>query len=121
MGVSWTSKRTTLSCRSYVTFSEVCKDNTELQDILGFQVQNLPIMYLGLPITGKKKPITNAGSSFDPMKMDWEMLIIWGRIQMVNCIIAGKCKYWAHGTSFPISIVKKVKMLAYQFIWDGRN
>lgn len=43
------------SDKSSSTISKICKSNPELKDILGFPNKDLPITYLGLLITGKKK------------------------------------------------------------------
>lgn len=34
-------------------------------------------------------------------------------------IIAGKFSYWTYGSALPISVIKKVNKLTYQFIWNG--
>lgn len=40
--------------KSSVTFSKVYEDKLELQNMLGFQVKTLPIMYLGPNLEEKK-------------------------------------------------------------------
>lgn len=69
-----------------VIFSKVCEDNTELQSILGFHAQKLPITYLGLSIMGKKKTHNQCWNlKAYPThweianKMEWRMFIIWGK------------------------------------------
>lgn len=44
-----------------------------------------------------------------------------GRIQLLHWIIVSKYTYWAQGIPLPASIIKKIKKLTYQFIWDGRK
>lgn len=48
-------------------------------------------------------------------------LFYGSRIQLVNRIADGKCTYWTKGIATLDSVVKKVRELAYKFIWDGRK
>lgn len=111
--------------KSFITFSKFCEGNWELQSILGFQTKALPIMYLGVPITGKKK-IHNQWEliqSIEKLLVKWsgKFFSFRGRIQFITWIVTGKYTYWAQVTSFPSSIVDKIRKPSHQFIWDGRK
>lgn len=103
-----------------LVFSKICLEDPSLQSILGYTMSNLPITYLRLPIIGKKKTHCHCWKLIQPIE---NMLSHWsgkclsygGGIQLVNWIIAGKY------TNGPRSIHKRVKKLAYLFIWDGRR
>ena len=112
--------------KSSSTFSKVCAENQSLHNILGYTVKSLPITYLGLPITGKKKSFGQCWKliqSIEALLARWsgKCLSYGGRIQLVNWIIARKYTYWAQGMAIPDSVAKKVRRLAYRFIWDGRK
>lgn len=110
------------------TFSKVCEESPELQDILGFQSKNLHITYLGIPITRKKKSFnqcwkmeTNPSFRKTPSYVEWKCLSYGGSIQLVNWIIADKYSCSAQGLPLSGSITNKMRKLAYRFIWDGRK
>lgn len=49
------------------------------------------------------------------------MLIVWREDTIGEWIMVGKYTYLEQDTSLPTSMVKKVRKLAYHFIWDGRK
>lgn len=112
--------------KSSIILTKACQDDNSFSNNLDFTRSNLPITYLGLPITGKKKSHSQGWKLIQPIE---NMLSHWNgkclsygeRIQLVKWIIVGKYTYWAQGISLPSSIHKKVQKLAYQFIWDGRK
>lgn len=53
---------------SLPTFSKVCEEDLDIQDILGFAAKKLPISYLGFPITGKKKSFNQCFKLIQPIE-----------------------------------------------------
>jgi len=112
--------------KSPATFSKICANDHSLHNILNFPIKTLPISYLGLPITGRKKTQAVCWKFVDPNE---KMLGRWkgrclsyvGRTQLVNWMILGKFQYWANGSILPCTFIKKIQSLAYNFIWDGRR
>lgn len=74
--------------KSSITFSKMCEDNSELQEIIGFKCKKLPISYLWFPITVKKS-FNQCWKLVQPIE---DLLVIWsgrclsygGRIQLLN-------------------------------------
>lgn len=57
-----------------VAFSKLSQENENLINILGFQERQLPVMYLGIPITGKKKTQGQCWKLIQPIE---KLLVKW--------------------------------------------
>lgn len=94
------------SQKSSMIFSKICENSNDLQQILNFPVSKLPITYLDVPITRKKKAYNQCWKLIqliEAMLARWsgKCLSYGGRIQLVNWILAGKYTYWAQGIALP--------------------
>lgn len=53
--------------KSSTTYSKICANDQTIHSILNFTVKTLPISYIGLTITGKKKSCVSCWKLIDPI------------------------------------------------------
>lgn len=81
--------------KSHIVFSKWVHDISLLASILGFKLQQLPIKYLGTPITGKSishKDCTTLIAELQALLEKWNHRFVSykGRTQLVHWIFHGK-------------------------------
>ncbi|KAG7587431.1 Endonuclease/exonuclease/phosphatase superfamily [Arabidopsis thaliana x Arabidopsis arenosa] len=90
----------------------------------GFEVGNLPIRYLGLPLMHRKLRI----AEYDPLieKISarfrgWAVksLSFAGRTQLIASVIYGTVNFWMTTFMIPIGCIKKIESLCSRFLWSG--
>lgn len=71
--------------KSSTYFSKSVEGLTHIQEVLGFCVKALPLTYLGILISGKRKhwSVSQSHAAFGEhsIKMKGEVFIIWGKIE----------------------------------------
>ena len=51
--------------------------------------------------------------------MDWKVIIIWGRLQLINSVITSMANFWMSAFRLPGSCLKEVERLCSAFLWSG--
>lgn len=95
MEVNWAKSR--------VIFSKSLDQAQDLANILGIPLAQLPIKYLGLPLTKGKlcyrdcgALLTSVEKTLDRWKTKW--LSYAGRVQLLNWVFQGKVNFWLQAT-----------------------
>lgn len=92
--------------------------------VLGFQEADLPISYLGVPITaGRMSKLECRGLADKIMTR----LHIWstrslsfaGRAQLINSVIFGMFNYWASIFILPQALIDQITRACRNFLWGG--
>jgi len=90
----------------------------------GFDVGNLPIRYLGLPLMHRKLRI----AEYDPLIekiasrfRGWAVkaLSFAGRTQLIASVIYGAVNFWMTSFMIPLGCIKKIESLCSRFLWSG--
>ncbi|KAJ6809410.1 uncharacterized protein M6B38_160565 [Iris pallida] len=110
--------------KSRVYFSSRCTQQEERAFALGVDKGELPVKYLGVPLTvnyareqdchsfvdfaqRRVEGWQAAGQSFD------------GRIELVRSVIAGITMFWLQSIQIPTATIRKVEAICADFIWRG--
>ncbi|KAH1199162.1 putative ribonuclease H protein [Glycine max] len=91
---------------------------SKIQQISSYEEGQLPVRYLGVPLTSKKLNIKYYLPLIDKITTrirHWtsKLLSIAGRVQMVNCTITAIC------LPIPMSVIKKIDSMCRSFVWSG--
>lgn len=107
--------------KSSVIFSKRVDNKSQLAAILGFQINELPIRYLGTPLTGRLIKYRDCDSMLAELRnfiTRWstKRLSCMGRIQLVNWIFQGKFGYLIQSNIVPQAAIRAIQSITYQFI-----
>lgn len=103
------------------------KTNHELQEkasMLGLPIEQLPIRYLGLPLTTKSMMKTDYEPIVDRIR---NSLIMWssktlsyaGRLQLINSVIASIANFWSSAFRLPKRCFETIEKMCNAFLWSG--
>ena len=91
---------------------------------LGIGVGNLPIRYLGMPLTTKSL----TGHDYEPLidKIRRKMLC-WsnkslsfsGRLQLIKSVIVGMVTFWSSAFILPAKCLDTIESMCSAFLWSG--
>ena len=100
--------------------------NEERQDILEvvpFNVEKLPVKYLGVPLTSKRIGVQECKSLVDKVKnriSSWKngCLSYAGRLQLIASVLESIQVYWASVFLLPKTTIKDINKLLKDFLWN---
>ena len=91
---------------------------------LGYNMEELPFKYLGVPLSTKKMSVLQWYPLIDKIIArinSWtaRKLSYAGRTQLVQTVLFGVQSYWAHLFIFPAKIIKLIESLCRSYLWSG--
>ncbi|XP_058732787.1 uncharacterized protein LOC131604359 [Vicia villosa] len=100
------------------------EDKHLIQAVTKFEEWQLPMRYLGIPITSKKLNIHHYMPLIEKILQrmtHWtsKMLSYAGRIQLVKSISMAITQYWMHCLPLPQFVIRKIDTMCKTFIWAG--
>lgn len=112
--------------KSSIIFSKRVTDETNMAAILGFQIKQLPIKYLGTPLTGKLIRFRDCDgllAELSNILTRWssKKLSYMGRIQLVEWIFQGKFGYITQSSVVPQAAIRSLQSITYRFIWGSQH
>lgn len=125
-----TMKRVTdleLSCeKSNVFFGKGVDHCTDISTILNIQQSDLPIRYLGMPLSSANLRDKDCSLLLEKIKLrigGWEnrMLSLTWRLELIKSTIYPIIQFWMQCFCLPVSIVQKIKHLILNFLWKSRS
>lgn len=112
--------------KSYAIFSKRVGDGAELVDILGFQTKEMPIRYLGTPLTGKLVRYKDCDGLLAELRgilMRWsaKKLSYADRTQLIDWVFQGKFGYLIQSSIIPQAALDAIQTITHQFIWGSQR
>lgn len=112
--------------KSYAIFSKCIRDRAELVGILGFQTKELPVRYLGMPLTGKLVRYKDCDGLLAELRgilTRWsaKKLSYAGRTQLIDWVFQGKFSYLIQSSIIPQATLDAIQTITYQFIWGSQK
>lgn len=107
--------------KSSIILSKRVTNRGEMATILGFQLKELPIKYLGTPLTGKQIRYRDCDGLLAELrsiltKWSTKKLFYMWRIRLIDWIFQGKSGYIAQSNVVPQAALRSIQSIAYQFI-----
>ncbi|KAJ6836360.1 uncharacterized protein M6B38_328170 [Iris pallida] len=110
--------------KSRVYFSFRCTQQEERAFALGVDRGELPVKYLGVPLTVNYAREQDCHSLVDFARRrveGWQAagLSFGGRIELVRSVITGITMFWFQSIQIPTATIRKVEAICADFIWRG--
>lgn len=98
----------------------------EILNILKFQQSDLPVTYLGLPLSNnqiKERDCAKLYQTIQNKINNWssKMLSTAGRVELVHTVITAVIMYWLQSHNIPAKTLEKIEKLCANFIWNGKS
>ena len=102
-----------------------CKNRTTLANLLGVSIGNLPMKYLGLPLTSVYPKPKHYATLLDATrnKVDgWSLNLLSfpGRIELIKSVLHNLLSYWVLTFRIPSTVIKELENIYAKFLWNGR-
>lgn len=96
----------------------------DLVAISGFQLDSLPLKYLGVPISSKK---IQAGDCRIFVEKMVARIKVWstrhlsfaGRMQLINSVLMSISVYWGQNFLIPSVVIRKINVVCKSYLWFG--
>lgn len=97
----------------------------QIRDLFDFPLGNLPIRYLGLPLSARKLQIRHYSPLVDQImsfinRWSNNFLSLVGRIELVRSVLQGVECYWIQMIHFSSTIIDRINRMIRQFLWGGK-
>ena len=91
---------------------------------VGLSISNLPIKYLGLPLTSKimsKMDYEPLVSKIMKQILSWtsKALSYAGRLQLIKSVIASMTNFWCVAFCLPQACIDEIESMCSTFLWSG--
>lgn len=119
--------RLELSCeKSSVFFGNGVDHCTDISTILNIQQSDLPIRYLGIPLSSANLRDKDCSLLIEKIKLiigGWEtrMLNLAGRLELIKSTIYPIIQFWMQCFCLPVTTVQKIKHPILNFLWKSRS
>ncbi|KAL0292780.1 UNVERIFIED_CONTAM: hypothetical protein Sradi_6973800 [Sesamum radiatum] len=102
----------------------VQRDRQNILNLVGFQEGNLPIKYLGVPLTASRLTVADCRPILEKVSArlaGWAHLnlSLAGRAQLLKSVLASLHMYWSSVFLLPKSIIKIIEQRMRSFLWQG--
>ncbi|KAJ6822155.1 uncharacterized protein M6B38_389700 [Iris pallida] len=110
--------------KSRVYFSSRCSLKEERAFALGVEIGELPVNYLGVPLSVNYAREHDCHSlvEFTQKRVEgWQAagLSFGGRIELIRSVISGITMFWSQSIQIPTATIRKVEVLCADFLWRG--
>lgn len=112
--------------KSKIFFSKGAKFKQEIADIIKFKVDNLPIIYLGIPLSNISLKSRDFGWLIDKINKKfnhWQtrVLNIAGRAELIKSVIHPMLLFWLQVSQFPASVIQRINSVCSNFLWKSKS
>ena len=95
-----------------------------VHDLFQFQVGELPVRYLGVPLISTKLTALNCKPLVDRITSrvsSWtaRFLSFVGRLQLIKSVLYGIQSFWNGLFILPKAVIRQVEQILRQFLWKG--
>lgn len=110
-----------------IYFGGVSEEN--IDNILrssGFNKENFPFRYLGIPLSSSRLTITACAPLLDSISanlihLSTHFLSYAGRLQLINSIIFGIINYWCTPFLLPAALLIEITKMCRRFFWNSED
>jgi hypothetical protein len=118
-GLELNPKKTTLF------LSKGAINKNQIANTLNVSIGNLPIIYLGIPLSNNKLRARDFGELIDQINKKFnhwhsKMLNISGRTELIKTVIHPILQFWLQFTQFPVAIIQRINTLCANFLWKSK-
>jgi hypothetical protein len=112
--------------KSKAYFSKNCANKGEILQILKINEGQLPVKYLGLPLSTNQLSAKDCSKLIDIIQNkieNWSsrLLSIAGRLELVHTVITAIIMFWIQTHNIPKSAICKIERICANFLWKGKN
>lgn len=112
--------------KSKIYFSKGCANKLDILSILKFKESNLPVKYLGLPLSANQVDDQDCTRLLDIIQARFEgwaskLLSFAGRIELTHTVITAIIMYWIQAHNIPAKAIHKIEKICANFIWNGKH
>ena len=98
----------------------------EIHQITGFKLGELPVRYLGIPLTTRKPSLKDFQPLLDKITTrinSWtaKHLSYAGRLQLIQSVLTSIYSFWSQHFLLPMKVMKKINQLCSAFFWHGNS
>lgn len=99
------------------------EERQSILDVVPFKVEQLPVRYLGVPLSSKRIGMKECKSLVDKVQnriSSWKngSLSYAGRLQLIALVLESIQVYWASVFLLPKTIIKDINKLLKNFLWN---
>ncbi|KAJ6843968.1 uncharacterized protein M6B38_295310 [Iris pallida] len=110
--------------KSRVYFSSRCSQKEERADVLGIARSDLPVRYLGVPLTvnyARDQDCQGLVEYVQQRVEGWQAagLSFGGRIELIRSVISAVAHFWLQSILLPVATIRRVERLCADFLWRG--
>ncbi|KAJ6793872.1 Uncharacterized protein M6B38_234015 [Iris pallida] len=110
--------------KSRVYFSSRCSQKEERADVLGIARSDLPVRYLGVPLTVNYARDQDCHGLVEYVQRrveGWQAagLSFGGRIELIRSVISVVAHFWLQSILLPVATIRRVDRLCADFLWRG--
>ncbi|KAJ6843969.1 uncharacterized protein M6B38_295315 [Iris pallida] len=110
--------------KSRVYFSSRCSQKEERADVLGIARSDLPVRYLGVPLTvnyARDQDCRGLVEYVQRRVEGWQAvgLSFGGRIELIRSVISAVAHFWLQSVLLPVATIRRVERLCADFLWRG--
>ncbi|KAL0292616.1 UNVERIFIED_CONTAM: hypothetical protein Scaly_2582300 [Sesamum calycinum] len=107
-----------------ITSKAAAQQQSRIQEIMGFSIGNLPIKYLGVPLTSSKLTMADCTPLIQKVNSHiagWSNLNLSyaGRVQLIKSVLSALHLYWSSIFILPKGVVKVIEKSFRDFLWKG--
>ncbi|XP_019257809.1 PREDICTED: uncharacterized protein LOC109236031 [Nicotiana attenuata] len=113
--------------KSSIFFGGVSQDiQADILEFLGIQKWELPVRYLGVPLSSKRVSLVQCKPLLDKLVgriTSWtvKLLPYAGRLQLIKSVLFSIQTYWAQIFMLPKKITKLIEAICGSFLWTEDN
>lgn len=112
--------------KTRVFFNKFCNNSAQILDILQLNEGQLPIKYLGVPLSVNYLKHNNCNQLLDRIlhkTQGWEskFLSLAGRYELIKSVLYPMVSYWMQCFELPKKTVHKINQICKKFLWCGKK
>lgn len=108
--------------KSTLFLSKGATNKNQIANTFNIHIGNLPIIYLGIPLSNNKLRAKDFGGLIDQINKKFnhwhnKMLNISGRAELIKTVIHHILQFWLQFTQFPLTVTKRINTFCANFLW----
>lgn len=102
--------------------SKGAQSKQQIADCLNIKIGNLPVLYLGVPLSNNMLKARDFGYLIDKINKkinhkSSKLLNISGRVELIKTVILPMIQFWLQLSQLPMVVKHKINSICANFIW----